>query len=101
MITLRSKSTSGRFIAAITIRNIDDALKSWLRVRAAQHGHSMEEEARRTLAQAMRENDAEFPVVPLGTRLHKHLAGLCEIAMPARRPVRAAPDFVARKTKRK
>lgn len=88
-------------MAALTIRNIDDALKSGLRVRAAQHGRSMEEEARRILAQALRGIDEEFPVVPLGTRLHQHFAGLGEVTMPARRPARAAPDFVARKTKRK
>ena len=33
-------------MASITIRNIDDSLKHRLRVRAAEHGHSMEEEAR-------------------------------------------------------
>ena len=33
-------------MASLTIRNIDDELKERLRVRAAQQGHSMEEEAR-------------------------------------------------------
>ncbi|MGD0635833.1 MAG: plasmid stabilization protein, partial [Beijerinckiaceae bacterium] len=33
-------------MAAMTIRNIDDTLKSRLRVRAAIHGRSMEDEAR-------------------------------------------------------
>ena len=37
----RSKS-----VASLTIRNIDDELKERLRVRAAQQGHSMDEEAR-------------------------------------------------------
>ena len=36
-------------MASLTIRNIDDDLKERLRVRAAQHGHSMEEEARTIL----------------------------------------------------
>ena len=31
---------------SITIRNLDDALKSRLRVQAAVHGRSMEDEAR-------------------------------------------------------
>ena len=40
-------------MASITIRNIEDELKERLRVRAAQHGHSMEEEARIILRRAM------------------------------------------------
>ena len=33
-------------MTSITIRNLDDALKRRLRLRAATHGRSMEEEAR-------------------------------------------------------
>jgi plasmid stability protein len=33
-------------MASITIRNLDDGLKTRLRVRAADHGRSMEEEVR-------------------------------------------------------
>jgi len=40
-------------MASMTIRNIDDSLKERLRVRAAQHGHSMEEEARIILRRAV------------------------------------------------
>ena len=36
-------------MASITIRNLEDDLKSRLRVRAAQNGRSMEEEARHLL----------------------------------------------------
>jgi plasmid stability protein len=36
-------------MASITIRDIDERLKARLRVRAAHHGHSMEEEAREIL----------------------------------------------------
>ena len=36
-------------MAVLTIRNLDDHTKNALRVRAAQHGVSMEEEARRIL----------------------------------------------------
>ena len=41
-------------MASLTIRNLDDDLKRRLRMRAAQHGHSMEEEARRILRNAVR-----------------------------------------------
>jgi plasmid stability protein len=40
-------------MASLTIRDLDDDLKEKLRVRAAQHGHSMEEEARVILRRAV------------------------------------------------
>lgn len=40
-------------MASLTIRNIDDTIKERLRVRAAMHGHSMEEEARVILKTAV------------------------------------------------
>ena len=40
-------------MATLTIRNIDDAIKERLRVRAAMHGHSMEEEVRLILRKAV------------------------------------------------
>jgi plasmid stability protein len=40
-------------VASITIRRPDDSVKSKLRVRAAEHGHSMEAEAREVLKAAL------------------------------------------------
>ena len=40
-------------MASITIRNLDDDLKRRLRVRAAENGRSMEEEARDILRQVL------------------------------------------------
>lgn len=40
-------------MATMTIRNIDDRLKAGLRVRAAMHGRSMEDEARDILRTAL------------------------------------------------
>lgn len=40
-------------VTTMTIRNIDEALKRRLRVRAAMHGKSMEEEARDILRAAL------------------------------------------------
>jgi plasmid stability protein len=40
-------------MASITIRDIDERLKTRLRVRAAHHGRSMEEEARDILRSAL------------------------------------------------
>ena len=40
-------------MASITIRNIEEGLKSRLRVQAALHGRSMEDEAREILRSAL------------------------------------------------
>ncbi len=40
-------------MASITIRNLDDSIKTALRVRAAQAGRSMEEQARKLLTEAL------------------------------------------------
>jgi plasmid stability protein len=40
-------------MASMTIRDIDERLKAKLRLRAAHHGHSMEEEAREILRTAL------------------------------------------------
>ena len=45
-------------MGVMTIRNIDDAIKKRLRVRAAMHGRSMEDEARDILRSAL---SAEIP----------------------------------------
>ena len=45
-------------MASITIRRLDEQVKNRLRVRAAEHGRSMEEEARCILSDAL---DRERP----------------------------------------
>ena len=40
-------------MATLTIRNLDEALKANLRIRAAEHGRSMEEEVRCILRQEL------------------------------------------------
>ena len=40
-------------MATLTIRDLDEGVKRKLRLRAAEHGVSMEEEARRLLAEAV------------------------------------------------
>jgi plasmid stability protein len=39
-------------MATLTIRKLDPVVKERLRVRAAQHGHSMEKEAHRVLSES-------------------------------------------------
>ena len=52
-------------MSSITIRNLDPAIKERLRVRAAEHGHSMEAEARRILQTTLKGPAREAGAQPL------------------------------------
>ena len=83
----------GKTMASITIRNLDDKVKTRLRILAAGHGRSMEEEARLILAGAV-EQDLSLEK-GLGTTLHelfKPLGGV-ELKLPPREPMRDPPSF--------
>ena len=84
-------STLGTIVASLTIRNLDDSVKAALRRRAAQHGHSMEEEAREILRQTLAPT---FPGGSLAERIGRRFAGLDagELPIPPRRPGRRAPQ---------
>ena len=60
-------------MASITIRNLDDDLKRRLRVRAAEKGRSMEEEAREILRQVV---TRPTPLRDLGQSIHDRFAAL-------------------------
>ncbi|WP_174235260.1 FitA-like ribbon-helix-helix domain-containing protein [Pseudanabaena sp. ABRG5-3] len=79
-------------MASITIRNLDDALKAKLRVRAARLGHSMEEEVRLILKNVL---DAEDSSRSLGESIHQRFASLGGFDLPklAREPIRDRPLF--------
>ena len=76
-------------MTSLTIRNVDDATKQRLRIRAARHGVSMEEEVRRILKEAL--HPAEAPS-GLGKRLRDRFAGLAaeECVVPMRQAQRSA-----------
>jgi plasmid stability protein len=80
--------------ASITIRNLDPALKERLRVRAAQHGHSMEAEARRIL-QAALSPEGNAPARHLYDRVRARFAPLggVDLELPPREPAREPPRF--------
>ena len=79
-------------MASITIRNLEDDVKRRLRVRAAEHGRSMEEEARDILRQVVGQPSAPKN---FGQSIHQRFAALggIDLALPARTPMRASPDF--------
>jgi plasmid stability protein len=78
-------------MASITIRKLDDRLKSQLKHRAAEHGRSMEEEARTILRESLeRERPKNAADIALELFGPKH--GF-ELDLPPRRPFRPPPDF--------
>mgnify|MGYP001810878831 CR=1 FL=1 len=80
-------------MATLTIRNLDDDLKSNLRVQAAQHGRSMEEEVRSILRQALA---APAPSTGLGQRLiSRFRADAVELPIPPRSLPRTPPTAEA------
>jgi antitoxin FitA len=81
-------------MSSITIRNLDPAIKERLRVRAAEHGHSMEAEARRILQTTLKA--PERPTSrDLYERIHARFASLggVDLKLPTREPAREPPDF--------
>lgn len=80
-------------MASITIRNLDDDVKTRLRVRAAEHGRSMEEEARIILREAVSERTTRPRDLVEFTRECFAPVGGVELQLPPREPMREPPDF--------
>lgn len=80
-------------VASITIRNLDDALKSRLRIQAAIHGRSMEDEARDILRSSL--NQGASPPGNLADAIRARFAPLGGFDMPdaPREPMRELPSF--------
>ena len=78
-------------MASITIRNLDEQTKAQLRVRAAHHKRSMEEEARNILREAVCAGTVKRPdlVEAIGRRFEPF--GGCDIELPARMTMRTPP----------
>ena len=78
-------------MASITIRDLDERTKSRLRIRAAHHSRSMEDEARTILRNALSE-DAQ-PAKDLASAVRerfKPLGGV-ELVLAVREPMREPP----------
>ncbi|MDQ3300330.1 MAG: plasmid stabilization protein [Myxococcota bacterium] len=78
-------------MASITIRDLDPDLKERLRVRAAQHGRSMEEEARVILRSAIAEGAASSTRLADSIQRRFRTAGGIELELPLREPTRSPP----------
>ena len=83
-------------MASITIRNLEDDLKLRLRIRAAEHGRSMEEEARDILRRVMAETP---PPRNLAAAIRGRVSALggVEIELPPREPMREPPRLGQRR----
>ena len=81
-------------MTSITIRNLDSAIKERLRIRAAEHGHSMEAEVRQILQTTFKTSER-----PVSRNLHERIRarfaplGGIDLDLPARELMRDPPRF--------
>ena len=80
-------------MASITIRNLDDEVKTRLRVRAAEHHRSMEEEVRIILRDAVNGGPTAPRDLAQFTRECFAPLGGVELELPTRAAMREPPDF--------
>ena len=80
-------------MATLTIRDLDEGLKHSLRLRAAGHRRSMEEEVRQILRAVLQPEPTGS--ADLATRIRARFKGLGDVDLPLapREPVRLPPDF--------
>ena len=80
-------------MGSITVRNLDESVKNSLRIRAARHGWSMEQEVRQILRQTVAPEQTE--AVSFAERINRRFAGLDaeSLSVAARKPARTAPGF--------
>ena len=80
-------------MASITVRNLDEGLKRRLRIRAAENGRSMEQEARDILRAAL---DQEAPAgkdLATAIRARFEPLGGVELDLPPRELTPEPPQF--------
>jgi plasmid stability protein len=75
-------------MASITIRRLEENTKKKLRLRAARHGHSMEQEARELLEAALSKEEAKPKNIGRAIRdIFEPLGGV-DLKIPPRGPIR-------------
>ncbi|MBF0238365.1 MAG: plasmid stabilization protein [SAR324 cluster bacterium] len=80
-------------MATMTIRGFDDQLKARLRVQAAIHGRSMEDEARDILRTALSVEPASGQSLVESIRARVASLGGIELELLPREPIRGPGDF--------
>ena len=80
-------------MASITVRNLDEGLKRRLRIRAAENGRSMEQEARVILRAALLQEATRDKDLAGAIRARFAPFGGVELELPPRDPMGEAPDL--------
>jgi antitoxin FitA len=80
-------------MATLTIRRLDEKTKTQLRVRAAHHGRSMEEEARDILRSALTVPAPSLTNLADSIRRRFEPLGGVHLRLPKRDALRTVPDF--------
>jgi antitoxin FitA len=78
-------------VAALSIRNLDDQVHERLRVRAAEHGRSMESEVRAILEEAVQDEE-EDDLISAWMKLRDEIGGV-ELDIPPRTAMPRAVDL--------
>ncbi len=79
-------------MAVLTIRDFDESLKAKLRIRAAEHGRSMEAEVRAILAAALTRSESG---PGMGSRIRQRFADVDDVSLepPQRTELALAAEF--------
>jgi plasmid stability protein len=80
-------------MATLTILDLEDSVEAKLRVRAAKHGRSTEDEARNILEAAVEELDTEPENLYQAIRRIVEPFGGFELELPPREKMRDPPRF--------
>ncbi len=80
-------------MASITIRKLEERVKAKLRVRAAHHGRSMEEEAREILKDVLIVKEPRRQNLAQAIRRHMEPFGGIELRLPKRQAIRRPPEL--------
>lgn len=80
-------------VTTMTIRNIDEPLKAKLRIRAAEHGRSMEEEARDILRSALNAEPETGQAMLDAIRQRLGPDGGYDLELPPRQSIVQRVDF--------
>jgi plasmid stability protein len=80
-------------MASLVIRSFEDSLKERLRVRAARHGHSMEDEALEILQSALSADMGQPSDLAAAIRSRVLKAPIIEAQPLSRQKVREPPEF--------
>lgn len=78
-------------MTTLTIRKLDPRVKERLRIRAAHHGCSMEEEVRRVLMEAVATPEEAPSNAYEAMRRHFAPLGGVDLELPERQPAREPP----------